>query len=405
MTVAGTTIDPRFRAQQVSKEEWLRATAANAAADCLAGFAPVVEPFLASRREPELQALAQLLREGSRQELGDYAEARRGESLTFLVMMLSGGCNANCEICFTDRRRKRGELDPDTRFKVMREARELGCRFVYVPGEGEPTIDQGFWSFLAACRELEMDAIVFTNGIVLSDAASCRKFWGLDPDQAVRRLVEYPVSFYHKLWSLDPARMAEMMCIPAELLCFTPYHGVPLPAGLIRLLEAFPLERVGIEVVIERRNAEEVVDAIVPFAAARGLARIVEMIQHNGRVFGDGGFDPTPAQALRATSCLSPTSCTMATCKAVVTSRGFLSPRIAVLEHQLPVPPADVRARDLFTLLHTTDYVVQRRYAIHTCLCESLPLEMAGCRTGRLVTLPACNVVPAALLTEAGAEL
>lgn len=393
--------DPRFAVQQVGHEEWLRATLANVVADHLAGFSAITDLFLATRSEPEFAALGEWLREASPPEIAESVAATRDHSLVFLVLMLTGGCNADCTICFTDRKRKAGELAAEERDRVLRQARQLGARFVYVPGEGEPTIDRGFWSFLATCRELGLEAVVFTNGVLLSDAASCRKVWGCDPDTAVARLAEYPVSLYHKLWSTRPALVAEMMQIPPRLLPYATYQGTAVPAGLVRLLEGFPRERVGIEVVVERRNAEEVVETIVPFAESHGLARIVEMIQHNGRVFGDGRFDPTPAQAAPALRHLSPTSCSMATCKAVVTSRGYLSPRIAVLEHQIPGDPVDVRRGELFDLLHRTAYVAQRRYDVYTCLCEKLPLEMACCKNGSSVQLPSPNVTPHGLASRA----
>jgi len=86
----------------------------------------------------------------------------------------------------------------------------------------------------------------------------------------------------------------------------------------------------------------------------------------------------------------------MATCKAVVTSRGYLSPRIAVLEHQIPGTPADVRDAPLYELLHQTTPIVERRYEVHRCLCETIPLELAGPSAGGIRMAP--NVIPIPLL-------
>jgi hypothetical protein len=310
------------------------------------------------------------------------------------VLMLTGQCNADCTICFTDRRKKVGELAPEERVDLLRQAKRLGAQFVYVPGEGEPTIDGGFWDFLEVCREIDLPAVVFTNGLLLSDDKQCGRYWGMDVETAVRKLCDYPVSFYVKHWSTKPALVGEMMEIDPARYHFTEFEGVPVHAGLHRLMTSFPRERVGLEIVIERRNADEVVNTLVPFAEKHGLARIVEMIQHNGRVFGVGSFDPTEEQAAAVERLLSPTSCHLGTCKAVVTSRGYLSPRIAILEDQLPADRRDVRNQDLFALLHTTDYVVSRRYNL-ACLCEQIPLEMAGAQ-GRLQVGPT-SVVPRAL--------
>jgi hypothetical protein len=390
--------DHRFPVQRVSHEEWLRATAANAAADHLGGHEDTVARFLAGRAEPELAALREQLEEWPRDQIEEHVARTRSHSLAFLVLMLTGACNADCPICFTDRRRKKGELTPGERDDVLRQARALGARYVYVPGEGEPTIDAGFWPFLDTCAELGLEAIVFTNGLLFADARAARYRWGCDPAEAVKRLAQYPVSLYVKYWSTDAARAAEMLGVRPARCPYDEYAGMPVPAGLKRLLRDFPRERLGIEVVVERRNADDVRERIVPFAERHGLARIVEMIQHNGRVLGNGAFDPSSEQARRTVELLSPTSCTVATCKAVVTSRGLLSPRIAILEHQIPGDPVDVRGADLFERLHRTDYLVERRYEIYGCLCETLPAELAPCKLPERTLAP--NVPPPALTLD-----
>lgn len=389
--------DHRFSVQRVDRDTWLRATAANALADYLAGYRRVVEEFLASRSEPYFERLSQRLRDWTHKRLDEHLAASKQESLVMLVMMLTGACNANCSICFTDRRRKNDELTPGERDNVLRQARALGARFVYVPGEGEPTIDPGFWSFLRTCRELGLEAVIFTNGIVLSDSGACRQYFGFEPKEAVRQMKDFPVSLYFKFWSTRPAVVGKMMNVSPSLFHWTQYDGILLPEGLVRLLEGFPRERVGIEVVVDHRNADEVVNELVPFAEGHGLARIVEMLQHNGRIIGDGAFDPTSDQARRVRALLSPTSCSMATCKAVVTSRGFLSPRIAILEHQIPGTPVNVRSADLFHLLHNTRALVERRYDIVNCLCEQIPMELAKAKPESLGFVPMNNIAPPSL--------
>jgi hypothetical protein len=397
-----TISDNRFPVQRVTHAEWLSATAASAAADHLAGYESTVDRFLAGRSEPELSVLRDKLAAWPRKRLRDHVARTRQHSLAFLVLMLTGACNANCPICFTDRRRKAGELSVAERDDILRQARALGVRYVYVPGEGEPTIDAGFWQFLDTCAELGLEAIIFTNGLLFGDARAARRRWGCDPEEALGRLARYPVSLYVKFWSTDPARAAEMLGIRGERYLYRDFAGTPVPAGLARLLDGFARDRLGIEVVIERRNADEVAEQIVPFAERHGLARIVEMIQHNGRVLGDSAFDPSPSQVERTVGLLSPTSCTMATCKAVVTSRGLLSPRIAVLEHQIPGRAVDVRGTDLFELLHHTEYVVERRYEISGCLCETLPAALAPCKLSARALAP--NVPPPGLtVTHHGA--
>lgn len=387
------TRDHRFPAQHTDHDGWVKATRASAAADAYFGHRAPVQHFLAGRAEPELQQLHADLERWTPAELQAFVAQTKGQSLSFIVMMLTGACNANCTICFTDRRRRVGETTPEQRDQILREAAALGARYVYVPGEGEPTIDAGFWQFLESCRAHGLEALVFTNGILLSDEAACRRYWKTDPQSAVRRLREYPVSFYFKYWSAQPELVGDMMQIDPDQYHFTEYDGMRVPAGLVRLIEGFPRERVGIEVVVERRNADEVVDAIVPFAERNGLSRIVEMIQHNGRVLDSVHFDPTPEQVERAAPLLSPTSCAMAPVKAVVTSRGMLSPRIAVLEHQIPGQPVHAASGPLFELLRS-EYLANLRYDVVNCLCETLPAELS-CAATKPAASVTVNVAPA----------
>jgi len=400
MSPCKAAADHRFDIQKVDMATWSRAAAANATIDYRFGHRPVVERFLASASADTLAGLADTLRGSSAATLARLSEEARGRSLLFLALMLSGACNADCEICFTDRRHKRGETSPAQRASLLAQAKQLGCRYVYVPGEGEPTIDPGFWHFLEQCAIQRLPAVVFTNGLVFNSDAACRKAWGITAEMAIERLRSYPVSLYYKMWTARPALAARMLGVSRDLLSYVSHAGLLMPVGLARLLDGWPRDRLGLEIVVERRNADEVAAVLVPFAAAQGLARIVELIQHNGRVLGEGAFDPTPRQLAAVRPLLSVTSCAMAVCKAVVTATGLLSPRIGVLESQIPGSP--VRAdEDLFGRLHDTDYIVERRYQVARCLCESLPAALAPIRPTP-VRVPASNIPIEAIGSFAG---
>lgn len=394
MSGCGSSVDRRFPVQQISDTTWMRATAANVAADYAHGYREVVDEFLGVR--PNWRAYHESLVRASQQELVDLAASRRAESLGFLVLMLTGVCNADCGICFTDRKRKPQELSVADRADLLAQAAALGAQYCYVPGEGEPTLDKGWWQFLDTCREVDLPAIVFTNGMIFGDEDLCQRTWGISPAEAARRLADYPVHLYVKYWTPDAPLAARLLAVPERRLPYGSVDGVPVPLGLQTLMENLPRERLGVEVVVERRNATDVVDTIAPFTDRQGLARIIEIIQHNGRTFGDPSYDPTPAQADAVGALLSPTSCTQATCKAVVTVQGYLSPRIAVLEHQLPENRRRVVGADFYELLHQTPYVVERRYNL-SCLCESIPADLAGNGDAMLGT---SNVTPP-VLTEA----
>jgi hypothetical protein len=377
----------------------MRATAGNIAADYAQGYTDVVAGFMRGR--PTWRAFHDSLKSASRPELEELAASRRSESLAFLVLMMTGVCNADCGVCFTDRKRKPQELTADERDDLLAQAAALGAQYVYVPGEGEPTLDKGWWRFLATCRELDLPAVVFTNGMIFGDEDLCRRTWGMTTQEAARKLAEYPVYLYSKYWTPDSALAARLLGVPERRHQYGQVDGVPVPLGLQTLMEYVPRDRVGIEICVERRNADSVLETLVPFARKHGLAQLVEMMQHNGRTFGDPSYDMTDAQADAVAPLLSATSCTLGTCKAVVTVQGYLSPRIAVLESQLPEDRRRVVGQDFYRLLHETPYIVERRYNL-SCLCETIPAELAG---EKVDLREVYNVTPPALARVTAVEL
>ncbi|MDP5277121.1 radical SAM protein [Chengkuizengella axinellae] len=386
--------DHRFKIQHISNENWIKTSLANAAIDYLHGYKDLVCKFLDSREEEEIKTFKNKLFSMTDSELKDHVNEVKSDSLQFIVMMLTGACNADCTICFTDRKKKPMELEIEHKKRILKEASELGAKYVYIPGEGEPTIDEDFWDFLETCKSVDMQAVIFTNGIIFSDEKTCMKYWNMTIDEAINKLKNYPVSFYFKLWSTSEELVGEMMKIDNRIYNFSQYDDVNIPQGLIKLLNSFPRNKVGIEVVVERRNVEEIIETIIPFAEKHQLSRIVEMLQHNGRSFGETLFDLNDQQAERVNPLLSPTSCSMATCKAVITSRGYLSPRIAILENQIPEIPVNIRGNSLYELLHSTDYIVNRRYDVTNCLCEQIPIEMATKSNSSFIPLPVFNIAP-----------
>ena len=117
--------DPRFHVQHVTEAEWERATSVNLAADFVTGHRAVVQRFLRNRHNAGFQALEQLLARGNSDDISAFVEAGKGESLTFLVMMMTGACNADCPICFTDRRQRPNELEPPVRDRTGCESARL----------------------------------------------------------------------------------------------------------------------------------------------------------------------------------------------------------------------------------------------------------------------------------------
>lgn len=87
-----------------------------------------------------------------------------------LILLLepSERCNARCPFCYHWREAGPGELELDEILRVLEEAWELGCRFLYLSG-GEPTLHPDRLEILAAARRFGYEISMTTNGSRLTE--------------------------------------------------------------------------------------------------------------------------------------------------------------------------------------------------------------------------------------------
>jgi hypothetical protein len=128
----------------------------------------------------------------------------RSQTLLQTILMLTGACDAKC-------RKARHPLSGDEIHEILKQTRALGSRLVYIPGEGEPMLDDALWQTLEAADQYGMSVVLFTNGLLLSNDIAAQRRWRLSSEEIVRRLAGFPVYIYHKLWSLNPSRFAGML--------------------------------------------------------------------------------------------------------------------------------------------------------------------------------------------------
>ncbi len=393
-----------FAAQSFSAEQEDAAIRNNMTADLSFGHFDILGDFVRGRPEflPHLQWLESL----DAQELEKQVRVARQSSVLMTVVMLTGACNADCTICYTARRKKRNELSVEEIKRVMDETHALGSRLLYIPGEGEPTLDRGLFDILEHARMLGMDVIMFSNGVTFSNDAEAFRCWQLNSEEFVQRLAEYPVHIYHKLWSIDSDLLTEMMGISPSIYQFADVkvrdHTVRIPRGLELLLRHFPRHRVGIETVVERRNAKEIVSTIIPLVEQLGLKSYIEPILHAGRCCGVFDYDPPPDARQMLGKWLSRQNCRRVAYKVIVLGDGTLTYGMALNSQFLRQFHVDAeignirdtisREGDLFRLLHTDQSLVWGRYQICGCICEELSAKFgskrAGLSTGRQGLVP-----------------
>jgi len=89
--------------------------------------------------------------------------------LLMLILDLPFACNLRCLKCYRSGSEHREPLDLSVYKRVIDEARQLGCRVVTIPGEGEPLAR---WPLLrelvAHVHAVGLTALVYTNATLLS---------------------------------------------------------------------------------------------------------------------------------------------------------------------------------------------------------------------------------------------
>ncbi len=328
----------------------------------------------------------------SKQELREEAENAKPKSLLMTPIMLTGECNANCTICYTDRKKKPNELTYEEIEEIIEQTRKLGSKTIYIAGEGEPSLDKSFLDIVDYSKKNKMDMLVFTNGTLLSNERLCMQRTGMQCAELADRLAEAPVYIYHKLWSTEPKKVRELMGLTIENdYSYTDYSlqngtQIKIPKGLSLLMSTLPKERLGIEAVIERRTGDEVAEKIIPFIEENGLKSYVEPLIHSGKNFDRHEFDPTPEQIEKNRHYLVRQGCTRIAYMFAVHNNGYATPGISVLPNHLKFveDPEGLNVRkdggglkNLFEMRHTHPFLVNSRYNISGCFCEEFNLMMA----------------------------
>ncbi|MBA4320687.1 MAG: hypothetical protein C0412_20020 [Flavobacterium sp.] len=323
-------------------------------------------------------------------ELKKSIEEAKSKSLLMTMIMLTGFCNANCEICYTDRKKKSNELSFDEIKSIIDQTRALGSKTIYVAGEGEPTLDKNFFKVVDYIKSIDMRMLVFTNGILLSNDKLAQKSWGISSEEMAKRLSDAPVWIYHKFWSTKPKLVEHLMRLPSTIQYnyidwnLDDGRTILIPEGIYLLFKHLPRERIGVEVVVEKRNADEVADLIVPFILQTGVKSYLEPIIHSGKNFCVHSYDPTAEQLTKLRPYLVRQKCTRVAYKFAVHNNGYATPGISILSNHLRLQERyeDLNIRiknglkDIFSLRHSHPFLVQNRYKIDGCLCEQFNLEM-----------------------------
>lgn len=344
-----------------------------------------------SNCKPWISDHLSFLKSLDRNDLGNEVEQAKPNSLLMSPIMLTGECNANCEICYTGRKKKDNELKWIEIKEIIDQTKKLGSRTIYIAGEGEPTLDKSILNIFEYANEIDMDILLFTNGLILSNDTLCYQRHGISSAEFIKRMQNSRVYIYYKFWSTDENTNKKLLGLPYNFNY--PYVSfsvngisISIPKGLSLLLEMLPVENIGVESCVESRTADDIFNNIIPFIETTGVKSYIEPLIHSGKNFNNFVFDPSPEQYNRLKHWLVRQGCTRVAYIFVVQNNGYASPGISILSKNLKyvedceglnIRTTDGRIKDLFLLRHTHPVLVKNRYRISGCLCEEFNLEMA----------------------------
>lgn len=91
-------------------------------------------------------------------------QALKENKMLHIYAGTSNMCNLGCIYCHTAGGRPLpGEMTLEERLDVLRQAKQLGCKYVHISGAGEPTIDPLLWKQIDYINKHDMIPTVFTH--------------------------------------------------------------------------------------------------------------------------------------------------------------------------------------------------------------------------------------------------
>ena len=219
-------------------------------------------------------------------------ESAKHNCLRMVALMLTGYCDMNCPVCFTDRKKNPWEMGFKETKKLLNQARKMGATLVYTTGEGEPLYDNRFSQIAEYVKKHGMSWIIFTNGLKIDE-------------EFAKKYADYPIYLYIKYWSADPQTFFELTRPRVAFSEFKDQKLEPIelegrtifaPRAISTLLRFWPSDRVGIEALVSNQNFDSVFQNIIPYVLKNRLKIFIEPIIHSGGCACDHSIDLTKEQ-------------------------------------------------------------------------------------------------------------
>lgn len=286
-------------------------------------------------------------------------------------------CNFKCpKYCYT-RGTSDGVLTPDQTINIIEQAREMGAKATYWPGEGELTLLKSFWEIMQYHARTNLPAVLFTNGTIFQDNTISRRTLGIDSNILIDKLnKDYPrLNMYLKFWHSNPKKAAEMVGVSEY-----PYQTIGkrnVPSSLVNLLTKIDKNRLGVEVMVSRENFEDVVNNILPTIEELDLYAYVEPVIFSGNAKmkqGELTLDPEQYQKLKGIFASGGDYCEKRQSTELIVKGTMLTPGIAIPpRHEDSVINADGSVKDVFEVFHNSYFRRMRKFSEQQggCLCRN----------------------------------
>ncbi len=187
--------------------------------------------------------------------------ARQNNQLLMLDIDFSELCDLNCSYCdrYDDRKAKaKTKLSQNEMRRFFRQAKDLGCGTIEIPGVGEPMLDPLFWDHIADIHSLGMTTVLYTSAY--SHAGS------LITDETARRLKALSVSVVLKYESMDHSVQDSLVRRDG----FSKIAEQALMSSLKAGLNTPGVTQLGIHTVVTKDNRNDVLD-IFRFCRANNI--------------------------------------------------------------------------------------------------------------------------------------
>ncbi len=115
----------------------------------------------------------------SKKVLYDNISEQKKGNMPVLDLELSAQCSAACCI-YCDSKPLVGcahaeEISWENLYKLLSESKDLGLKWIYTCGLGEPMEDSKFWMLLDFIKKHSINLSIFTNGLFIKDVETAKK--------------------------------------------------------------------------------------------------------------------------------------------------------------------------------------------------------------------------------------